>query len=75
MNRAKPYWLTLAILALALNACGTSVAASPSTQTLLPPPTISPAPTEPPAPVSTSTPAPDRHAHPASARDQRDAGA
>jgi uncharacterized protein len=58
MNRAKPYWLTLAILALALNACGTSVAASPSTQTLLPPPTISPAPTEPPAPVSTSTPLP-----------------
>jgi uncharacterized protein len=58
MNRAKNYWLTLSILALALNACGTSAAASPSTLTIEPPPTITPPPTETPAPLLTSTPLP-----------------
>lgn len=38
MNRAKTCWLTLSILALALNACGESAAASPSTLTAAPSP-------------------------------------
>jgi uncharacterized protein len=45
MNRHKSYWLMIGILTLALNACGTTVAASPSTLTVAPPPTATTSPT------------------------------
>ena len=54
MNRIKLYWLTTTLFALLLSACGTTVAASPSTLTAAPPSTSTPTP----VPLLTETPAP-----------------
>ncbi len=68
MNRLKSYWLMLGILTLALNACGTTVAASPSTLTVAPPPTATTSPTlsftETPSPTFTPLPTATPIPHP-----------
>jgi len=68
MNRLKSYWLMLGILTLALNACGTTVAASPSTLTVAPPPAATTSPTlsftETPAPTFTPLPTATPLPHP-----------
>ena len=58
MNRLKTYWLILGIMTLALNACGTAVAASTSTPTVAPTSTITPSPTQTLTPTSTFTSTP-----------------
>lgn len=55
MNRLRSYWLLLGILTLALNACGTTVAAPPSTPTVAPASTASPSSTTTLLPTATQT--------------------
>ena len=58
MNRLKIYWLFLGMFTLALNACGTAVAASPSTPTVASTSTASPSPTATLIPTATQTSTP-----------------
>ena len=68
MKRLKSYWLLLGIMTLTINACGTAVAASPSTLTVAPSSTTSPSPaptlTPTVTPTSTLIPTPTATPHP-----------
>jgi len=68
MKRIKIYWTTLGILTLLLSACGTSLAAPPSTPTIIPSSTATltptPIPTQTPTQTFTPVPTPTPIPHP-----------